>query len=94
MGAVVMSSGFENGAPAPVEQVPIPRAAQPVYPLGVSTRRIGITLGDPSGIGPEIIARTLADEGRDVRFTSGFANVLEEAPPNIDDRLTHGLSTY
>jgi 4-hydroxythreonine-4-phosphate dehydrogenase len=43
------------------------------------TRVIGITLGDPSGIGPEIVARTLRERGaRDV-VVFGDRGVLERA---------------
>jgi len=43
----------------------IPQPGYSGYTAGMSTSnrmpRIGITVGDPAGIGPEIVARTVAD---------------------------------
>lgn len=55
---------------------------RPVYSPLVSKRQIGITLGDPSGIGPEIVARALvaADPAVRARTTVfGDAAILERA---------------
>jgi len=41
---------------------------------------IAVTMGDPAGIGPEIIARTFADEGREKRaLVVGDPGILERA---------------
>ena len=41
---------------------------------------IAVTMGDPAGIGPEIIARTFADEGRENRaLVVGDPGILERA---------------
>jgi len=41
--------------------------------------RIGITLGDPAGVGPDLIVRTLAEDGDDDVVVLGDAAVLEAA---------------
>lgn len=61
----------------------------------VSKERIGITMGDPSGIGPEIIARTLVDIEQDVRerllvFCDG--SILDRAFIQVTgERMPRGL---
>ena len=44
-----------------------------------ATPRIGITIGDPAGIGPEIVARALAADGGEGVFVFGDRWVLAEA---------------
>src|SRR5207248_695003 len=43
------------------------------------TPRIGITLGDPAGVGPEIIARALAADGDEGVTVFGDRGVLDAA---------------
>src|SRR5262249_28403899 len=68
------------------------------------SRRIGITLGDPSGIGPEIVARAVckADDAlRRQLLLFGDASALERGfslagahlPPDLDVRDPHMLGS-
>jgi 4-hydroxythreonine-4-phosphate dehydrogenase len=49
-------------------------------------RRIGITLGDPAGIGPEVIAKALASGKLDRRFDY---EIIGEAGATVRERAAH-----
>ena len=49
---------------------------------GMTPRRIGITMGDPAGIGPEVIVKALAAM-RERDTTLAFAPVIYGAPPML-----------
>ncbi len=54
-------------------------------------RVVGITLGDPAGIGPELVARALADPPRGVRVrVYGDRGVLARAAKTLDVTLIEG----
>ena len=58
------------------------------------TDRIGITLGDPSGIGPEIVARALAEASPDLRrrlLLFGNQSVLERGAEQAGVALPGGI---
>jgi len=58
--------------------------------------RIGITMGDPAGIGPEIIVKALPSKGisRVCRpFVLGDVGILKEASEGIGPRSFHAMET-
>lgn len=59
--------------------------------VNMSTETIGITMGDPSGVGPEIICKALADlpeAERHATIVFGDREVLRRADALVDSRLS------